>query len=39
MDVEYVGGVGIGLGIGAGVASPIGNFAIGQGTSTSVGKK
>ncbi|KAK4035733.1 ATP-dependent RNA helicase glh-2 [Daphnia magna] len=32
------GGFGIGLGIGAGVATPIGNFGIGQGNSISVGK-
>ncbi|KAI9552075.1 hypothetical protein GHT06_022412 [Daphnia sinensis] len=32
------GGFGIGLGVGAAVASPIGNFAIGDGQSVSVGK-
>ncbi|EFX77750.1 hypothetical protein DAPPUDRAFT_321122 [Daphnia pulex] len=32
------GGVGIGLGVGAAVASPVGNFAIGQGESFSTGK-
>ncbi|XP_046632010.1 uncharacterized protein LOC124311524 [Daphnia pulicaria] len=32
------GGVGIGLGIGAAVASPVGNFALGQGQSVSTGK-
>ncbi|XP_045034277.1 glycine-rich cell wall structural protein 1 isoform X2 [Daphnia magna] len=32
------GGFGIGLGVGAAVATPIGNFAVGDGQSISVGK-
>ncbi|XP_046444162.1 glycine-rich cell wall structural protein 1-like [Daphnia pulex] len=32
------GGFGIGLGVGAGVATPIGNFAFGDGQSISAGK-
>ena len=34
----FLGGFGIGLGIGAAIATPLGNFAIGQGESTAIGK-
>ncbi len=33
------GGFGIGLGIGLAVATPLGNIALGEGNSVSVGKK
>nr|CAH0108043.1 unnamed protein product [Daphnia galeata] len=32
------GGVGVALGVGGAVASPVGNFAIGEGQSFSIGK-
>ena len=32
------GGFGIGLGIGIAVASPLGNFVVGEGTSSATGK-
>lgn len=32
------GGVGVALGVGGAIASPVGNFAIGEGQSVSIGK-
>lgn len=38
LSYYLLGGFGVALGVGGAVASPVGNFAIGQGESISIGK-